>query len=311
MTQPDRRPALSVRELATLVDLDHRASSVSVGERVLVVPDDPSATAVLTAWLYGQVHAGNPDVFATASVLPDVEFEHLVRDSLPDPGLLVPVETRQGGGDDGVVELHRVLLRLPDGVRAAQRGTVRLPCLRPALSPGFFMFVHDSDTVVGQAPLVRYYLSSGDPRAALTTWVDCLQALVASGSGFRSKILSRRTAYPRNDALVFYAREEDPSVLQTLAGVLGSSGEPRPGSPLCASVGPGIGMADEPVDLRVGAGRQSYGQHRCAMVAEAVVESLASGTTLVDVLHRTAQAANVDPDDVSRNAVRTALGVPA
>lgn len=299
----------SAEAIARLFAIDVPSRVIGVGGHHIQLPGGHLDVSGLTRWLYGILHAGNGAVFAQASSLPDVDFEDEVRQRVDDVGVLVPaVVTRDAAGDIEQVEVHRVRLDASSTIvtEGPDRSYVRLPSLRPRLSPGFFMMVNDRgsfDPALG--PLVRYYVGCRDPHEALDQWATAVAALQTTRSSFRTKILSRRAAFPRNDALVFYAQAEDRAVLETLLGVFGETIEgATEGSPLCAALSPALRTADEPFDLRGQPGR-SFGEHRCSLMAEAVASSLESpGDTLAEHLRRLCLEANVDPDDVARNRDR-------
>jgi hypothetical protein len=311
MTVELSAPAVpSVDAVATLLELDPLARTVRFGDGVHVVARTEHAVPDLAVWLYTTVHAGNPDIFSTGAILPDVEFEEAIHRAVPDATVAVPLD--RGGApvtgmptrDRELVELHRIRLLVdptrlttaPDGGRA-----VSMPSRRPQLSPGFFMFVQDPGTWAPHVRVNRMYVRHEDPFEALADWQDCLERLIAAGVVFRSKILSRREAYPRNDALVFYTSEDTDRV----QAILAEGGARRPsgaGSPLCTPLGSGLTTAEDPRDPRPGIGPQSYGEHRCRVLAEAVLDTLTSGRPLPDSLRDACRPANVDPRNMARNA---------
>ena len=319
MTELDLRaaPLRSAAHITDIVRLDADARLLSAGGHERTAPDSPAALAELTAWLYAVLHAGNPAVFAPASLLADPEFEERVRAAVPDPGLLVPVQRVAEDGRGGAfAELHRVRLALTADQLVREDGTdlARVSCLRPNLTPGFFMYLHE--TGAGAAPagaVTRYYLGGTDPDAALALWARSVERLVAAGLNFRTKILSRRAAYPRNDATVYYVHGDTAAFEGVMAGLLAEEGAAGPASPLCAPHPCGLHTAHEPVDPRPGHQQRSYGEHRCAAIAEAVVRAVRGEADFPRALADAFADANIDPDDVARNRVDPGQtrGVPA
>ncbi len=315
--------ARSARALAASLQLDVRGRRLTIGEASVDLPTTaPSAVALLTTWLYGVVHVGNPQAFATEAVLADADFEQLLRATVPDPGLRVPV--RPVADRPGLVELHRVRLTVASstgsmtasapGSGPARAGSLPslpslvIPSHRPRLSPGFYMLVADTPDsgATGAPELVRYYSPQQDPATAVAVWAQIVEQLRAHGGPFRTKILSRRRAYPRRDAIVVYAPADD-DIPGLLAPVLAAHDvTDLPGSPLCAPATPGLFVADEPMDPRPGQHRRSFGEHRCTAIAEAVMAVLdsAGSVDLAAALTEACVVANIDPDDVSRNLQR-------
>jgi hypothetical protein len=322
MTVELSAPAVpSADAVATLLDLDPAGRTVRFGDGLHVVAQHEHAVQDLAVWLYMTMHAGNPGIFATGAILPDVEFEDEIHRSVPAATVAVPLDRggapvpALGSGGRELVELHRIRL-LVDPARLATardgRRAVRLPSRRPQLSPGFFMFVQDPGSWAPHSRVNRMYVRHEDPFDALADWQVCLEHLMAAGVVFRSKILSRREAYPRNDALVFYTSEDTDRVQEILTDARSARRPGRAGSPLCIPLGSGVTTAEDPRDPRPGIGPQSFGEHRCRVLAEAVVDTLASGRPLREALRAACGPANVDPENVARNvdARPGALGVP-
>ncbi|WP_017569537.1 T3SS effector HopA1 family protein [Nocardiopsis halotolerans] len=307
----------SAAHITDIVRLDTRTRTLSVGEHQRTAPDTPESTAELTAWLYAVTHTGNPDVFSPDSVLADPVFEEDIRSRLPDPGLLVPVrEVGEATDGSALAELHRVRLRLTGDqlVRDGDDTRVRVSCLRPNLTPGFFMYLHE--TGAGARPgdrVTRYYLGGADPDSTLDLWARGVDRLVTAGAGFRTKILSRRAAYPRNDAAVYYVLGDTSLFEEVMTDLLAGEETAAHASPLCAPHPSGLYTAHEPVDPRPGQQQRSYGEHRCAAIAEAVIRAVRDGVGFQEALVESFTAANIDSGDVARNhdGVPTPQGAPA
>lgn len=303
-----------VAGLAAMVDLDLGSGTVTVAGDSRPVGLGPRQVGELSTWLYALLHAGNPRVFARESLLVDHDFQREIVARLEDPWLTVPVTTPTTPvavpEHLRTVELHRVRLLVPVGPSQGGPGddtsasSVAVPCSRPNLTPGFHMFVHDLRAMAPGAVQHRVYVGYHSAADAVDDWAGCIAELVSRQVSFRSKILSRRGAYPRHDAAVFYVGDELEAVLSVLhgRGVPVRAGAATGGSPLCASAGPGIGIAESPADPRAGGQERSFGEHRCRVLAEAVVAASSSGGSLVDELARACELAGVDADDVSRNA---------
>lgn len=306
--------APSVNTIAALLEVDAAARSVRTGDVIHRVATDGDAVGEVALFLYTTLHAGNRGIFAADAVLPDPEFEADIMDAVADPGVMVgvqPTERHLGlphPDNVQIVDLERLRIAVPesdlDSTSDDGELRVRTACLRPNLSPGFCMYVHESDSnpsraMPGQA--TRYYVRHEDGDRALADWAGCLERLTAEGLSFRTKILSRRSAYPRNDAIVFYAGQGDEKVRELVTATADGRTETSQGSPLCVAIGSGVSRAEDPHDPRPGYGGQSFGQHRCRLIAEAVVEVLDGGPPLADALTARCRVANVEAVDMARN----------
>jgi hypothetical protein len=290
--------------ISQLVLLDAEAKTVHYGDLRFNIGVGPQARSALATWLYTNVHAGNPNAFSTDAVLPDATFERSIRGSINDRTIAVPV--RPLGGNPHVVELHRVRLTIKDTELITDPGqgpSALIPSQRPNLTPGFFMYVNDPQGWTADTAVIRFYVGHNDPVEALRIWSTAVTRLTDAGIEFRSKILSRRGAYPRNDALVFYATADAESLLAELRSVMKELDAQGlgDGSPLCAQVGFGIHQAEDPRDLRPGRSQPSYGEHRCGMIADALMSAVSGDESYLEALVRLCLESNIDSDNLARN----------
>ena len=187
-------------------------------------------------------------------------------------------------GEDAVVSRGRLRARIPVGACGAVAGrvrsgavvTLRLPKELPSLSPGF-------STVVGEAPadpaswasIVRVYwnvASIGAPAlvGALTSRLNADQV------PFRLKVADHPFRMGRCDAAVLYVQVDTfralDGMLRRVAGSLRSQLRPRiPAFTL--QLAPGVGLAED-ADAR-----ESFGERRCALLADAIVRAQSEGIT--------------------------------
>jgi hypothetical protein len=145
--------------------------------------------------------------------------------------------------------------------------------------PGFyFAFGETPGDPLDDGALVRLYWAVRDAGAAAL-----LRAVVGTLNGwgvpFRFKCLSRRTAYPRTDAAVLYvgrryfrlAAELALELRGGLAAHLGAE------TPLFARrLAPGLAFAEDP------AGGESFGMHRCGILAEGLWSAFLRGARTPD-----------------------------
>jgi hypothetical protein len=122
-------------------------------------------------------------------------------------------------------------------------------------------------TMVPDEPLVRIYVNVG-PDGVGHAVHRIVEWLADEKLRFRMKCPGSANGFARADALVLYLASADWPARR--AGVLAWAEEieplVRPGHPaLTLPLAPGLGFAEDPGDGR------SFGQHRCALLAQAIV----------------------------------------
>jgi hypothetical protein len=155
-------------------------------------------------------------------------------------------------------------LRFGDG--GAQ---VRLPATRPHVAPGFFLITGIEGPAPG-ADVVRAY-ANVRPDGAAPLLRAIVESLDAAAVPFTFKVLNHPDEYGRPDAAVLYLRRRElPFAIRLLLDH--SARRPLPfdaATPLFTRpIAAGIAVAEEPPAATV---PTSFGQHRCAIVAGALV----------------------------------------
>jgi hypothetical protein len=178
---------------------------------------------------------------------------------------------------------------------------LRLPKELFGISPGFYMVCGDHAT--GGGRMVRLYWNLRADGAA--PFVAAATRLLNSAkAGFNLKVPNDPNAFIRCDAGVIYLPRDDYPALAGLILELHAEidGYLSPRTPaFTAELAPGLGFAED-----TGTGR-SFGEHRCRLLAEALVRSHESGwaddaTVLAAVEARFAEAgidldaAHLSPD---------------
>lgn len=145
---------------------------------------------------------------------------------------------------------------------------VRLPQGFRSQSPGFYLAQSDAPFEPGREDtLVRLYWHL-TPAGATHLMALVTTALNAARIPFQFKVLNDPSAYTRNDAGVLYITKRD---LRRAARLLERiyrevREELPPGEPaLTKRLAPGLGLAEDPRD------GDSFGMHRCGLLAEAFV----------------------------------------
>jgi hypothetical protein len=219
----------------------------------------------------------------------DYEFTELLHAANTGTGYRVPGwhvrEARDGGWlveKDGISVLAAAEeLVHDDPLEAGTEVSVILPPCRRYAVLGWYMAVgnegppHKSD----ESTMVRIYFTPAGPEAAPEVMRVVTTAANHRRIPFSFKMANDPTAYVRRDAGVLYLRESDwlrhqaviPEIHTQLADGLRDD-RPCFVKPLL----PGISFAVEP-QLR--GRRVSFGENRCALVAEGLVDAHARGVT--------------------------------
>ncbi len=177
------------------------------------------------------------------------------------------------------------------GPAAADAQTaLRLPKELFGVSPGFYMVCGDRPVRGGR--MVRLYWNLLAEGAA--PFVAAATRLLNPAAAFRLKVLNDPAAFGRCDAGVIYlAREDFPAVAELIFKLQAEIADLlSPRTPVFTeALAPGLGFAED-----IGTGR-SFGEHRCRLLAEALVASHESGTEAVmDTVDEHFTRAGVDLD---------------
>jgi hypothetical protein len=152
---------------------------------------------------------------------------------------------------------------------------VRIPAESFELSPGYYCALSDEPfRIDSSSVLVRIYLNLRPEHAARGVAV-LTASLNAARVPFRLKVLADEHNYQRCDTGVLYLRrdtvEEAAHPLRDSFPQLASALRPMIPS-LTKSLAPGVGLAEDP-----GSPGESYGQHRCGVLALGLVRAHESG----------------------------------
>jgi hypothetical protein len=203
------------------------------------------------------------------------------------------------GDEDGRRVVRRGGLRLwvapdeiPAGARVGDAVSLRVPADVPAFSPGFYIARGDRGfPAEGPRVLDRFYLDLR-PEGAVPFVREATRRLNRAGLAFLAKVVDDPDGFDRRDAAVLtFQRTDRPRAFaaaeelrEALAPFL-DGGAPAMTLPMA----PGLAFAEDP------GGGESFGAHRCLLLAEAVVtaaerELLAPEDRLKVVRERFAEA---------------------
>lgn len=155
---------------------------------------------------------------------------------------------------------------------------LRLPKEYRALSPGFYVACGDNDIDGDTGPLVRVYWNLAREGAA--RFLNRMtRSLNRERLAFRLKVLNVPARFGRCDAAVLYLPADDvenawPILSELYLEVAGDLRELVPA--LTKRIARGVGVAENP------AGTESFGLHRCRLLAEAVVLAFERGARTAD-----------------------------
>jgi hypothetical protein len=151
---------------------------------------------------------------------------------------------------------------------------LRLPNEYLNMLPGFYMALGDRELRHSEAdPVLRIYWHL-TPDCAPAFVASATTRLNAGGLPFRLKVLRDPSLYTRCDAGVVYVHKRDyRSICRILADIYAVICQSmEPGTPAFTKpLAPGLGLAEDPGD------GQSFGEHRCHLLADALIGAHESG----------------------------------
>jgi hypothetical protein len=185
---------------------------------------------------------------------------------------------------------------------------VRIPRVLPEAAPGFVLVLGEHD--LAGPPDLRVYLNA--PQGLRPAVAEALTgALDGVGVGHRLKVLTDESRGARADGVIVYlARADWVSAWGAVAAGLRPHGQGLVDRvPLFTRrLAPGVAVAEEP-----GSG-ESFGDHRCGILAEAIVGASERGTLDAAARLRAAldafRAAGIDPEAIHRAAASDELPAP-
>jgi hypothetical protein len=185
-------------------------------------------------------------------------------------------------GENVVVTSPNLRVRVPvrdchapnGSLRPGATVSLRLPKELPALSPGYYTVVSEAPAdLEPSAGVVRVYWNI--TRAGAPALVGTLTSrLNGAGVPFRLKVADHRFRLERCDAAVLYVRADTfralGEPLRDVAVAL-TTRLRRQIPAFTLELAPGVGLAED------GGGRESFGEHRCALLADGIVRAHEQG----------------------------------
>ena len=194
----------------------------------------------------------------------------------PDPGLVAALSAANAGRgtwEQGWrVDGRAGVMARPSQCRTTAAGTaVALPAELPAWSPGFFTVLGDANLDPAPDDLVaRVYFNVG-PAGAPALVAEVTSALNRARVPFRLKVADHPERFGRCDAAVLYLPSAQLRRRRRLVGRAVDACAPhlQPRTPVFTKpLAPGVGFGEERGDAG-----QSFGMHRCRLLAGAIVDA--------------------------------------
>ena len=162
---------------------------------------------------------------------------------------------------------------ISEPLASAVQISLRVPSARPNLSPGYFLVVGDAPMPQGEG-LIRLYWHL-TPEGAATWLQSATAALNDRNLPFHLKVPHAPQLFTRCDAGVLYLPQSAfvaamPELRDIYAHVEAELRSEVPA--FTKSLAPGLGLAESPVG-------ESFGLHRCRLIADGLVRSRAEGRT--------------------------------
>src|SRR5579872_141107 len=155
--------------------------------------------------------------------------------------------------------------------------SARFPKEFLGMSPGFYMALGNSPLLADRGQiLIRIYWNLCS-EGAIPFVKIASQLFNQTAFPFRLKVLNDRSLFRRCDAGVIYLMKEDyPTIADALSTIYRDIAKYlKPETPVFTKqLSPGVGLAEDP-------GGESFGQHRCRLLADAVIRAHEEGKTTV------------------------------
>jgi len=168
-------------------------------------------------------------------------------------------------GDDGVAVMRSDGLRLFAPPQDCREGDVRVPKDLRAFSPGLYAALGDAPPADGPRVRLSWNLAAA---GAVTFVARMTYVLNGAGLPFTLALPAAAAGYRRRDAAcILLARDALPAALSATRPLLRALGPHlADGTPaLTKPLARGLAVSDEP------AGGESFGEHRCGLLADAIV----------------------------------------
>lgn len=166
-----------------------------------------------------------------------------------------------------------------DPVAAGAAVKLRFPREFLALSPGFYLAHGNSELRHEEGQTIVRWYANLTPTSAIHFVGDATAVLNCAQLGFKLKVLNNPARFTRCDSVVLYTSKADHSTVSDILSDLypALAVDIGPLTPMFTKVlAPGVGVAEDP-----GHG-ESFGLHRCGLLAEGMIRAYEQGRTSVE-----------------------------
>jgi HopA1 effector protein family len=280
----DLTPILAAVEIRSPTSYALRGEVRDVPAAAETAPGDlPPVVPALQAQLYSGLYCrAEPAKTSPHDPLATRDFANELSRANCGKGTWEPGWLAVGREDDDHIAVRKdglTVYALPSQFRTSDgsiAGRLKIGKELRGASPGFYFAIGDSDEVSDiddSLPLVRAYFNL-TAAGAVPFIAEMTRALNRAGVPFRAKTLSEPRAYVRADAAVLYLgqryyRRVEREIAEVYRGLRRHLRAPVPR--FSRALAPGLGIAEDP-----GTG-ESFGQHRCRLVALGLWRAFAVG----------------------------------
>jgi hypothetical protein len=153
--------------------------------------------------------------------------------------------------------------------------TITFPCQYPNISNGFFVFQSEYERDAAHTNTVLIYFNLKPSKAVIFSQL-LLEKLYANNIAFEYKVFKYiKTTQRMDTGVLYFNTDEYDHIIQLLYPLFKASSEcfNTANSIFHYKLFPGIGLAEEPL-FENSIKRESYGTHRCRLLAEAIYKNL-------------------------------------
>lgn len=287
-------------------------TAATVGTERIQAGSEAELRAELSAAIYRNLHIRHSETAAQTPPTGEPELVERLIAEIPHRQVYQPVaalgrQLAETGSPTPVDVAGLMVLIHPEHLVRDAQGTITgayFPSYRTNTTPGYVLALGEHGP--GPGEISRIYISSSSASDTVRYWGPLLRALNATGCGYQAKALSTAASHPRSDAIVLYLPRTDVNAVHLICeeALAGPHRATTPTSIFTEALGGQLATAQEPADPRPAYRGLSFGQHRSRVLAEALLSSARSGTTLRDAWQQAANQARIDPHNPGRNLNR-------
>ena len=305
--------------------LVHKSTQKVIVEKEYI-NTEASAVALLSRFLYGHYYNETDMDDTSLNLQTNTEFEQALAQIFPqkrqqsEQWKVVGIDENpanlyvQRGGITLLVNrtAHLPLAAAQQNAQKNDLITITFPCQFPNISNGFYVFKSEYERNTFNTNTIRVYFNLKAARAVVFTKL-LLEKLYDHQIAFEYKVFKYINTTRRSDNAVLYVNASELADILELLNPLfemSSSYLNAENSIFHHKLFPGIGLAEEPLqDTSIR--RESYGTHRCRLLAEAIYQNLdvlqTTGELPHTIFNKALQNHGIDPAYICCNGNDSAL----